>query len=233
MENDNQKQKIRIEELESCIAGLEIRVNDIPTLKGELRKYKSDYEELKLENEKLIGKLENYKNEVSEKDLSIGVLRSDVAKLNRQNEEIYYLENLIKEKEIEISDKNYLITEKNHKLEQLTSKLNEIESYHTQMDMNLGEKMIVAENQISSLNKILEMKNKEIQGLELKLKDEDGFKKKLKNLEEKNALIIVENDKLKVQKEKLNKDLQDNKHIYTEISKLRSEIQDKNIDITS
>lgn len=148
-------------------------------------------------------------------------------------EEVYGLENLIKEKELELSDKNLAITEKNHKIEKLSSKYNELEKHATKIDLDLGEKIVYAENQIVSLNKIIEMKNSEMLELENRVKEEDTYKKVAKQLEENNLMLSTEIQNLKSQKDRLEKDAEGDREIYMEITKLRSEMQEKNIEINT
>jgi chromosome segregation ATPase len=145
-------------------------------------------------------------------------------------EEVYGLENLVKEKELELSDKNLAITEKNHKIEKLASKYNELEKHATKIDLDLGEKIVYAENQIVSLNKIIEMKNSEMLELETRVKEEDTYKKIVKQFEEKNLMLSTEIQNLKSQKDRLEKDAEGDREIYMEITKLRSEMQEKNIE---
>jgi outer membrane murein-binding lipoprotein Lpp len=148
-------------------------------------------------------------------------------------EEVYGLENLVKEKELELSDKNLAITEKNHKIEKLSSKYNELEKHATKIDFDLGEKIVYAENQIVSLNKIIEMKNSEMLELENRVKEEDTYKKVAKQFEENNLMLSTEIQNLKSQKDRLEKDAEGDREIYMEITKLRSEMQEKNIEINT
>jgi outer membrane murein-binding lipoprotein Lpp len=148
-------------------------------------------------------------------------------------EEVYGLENLVKEKELELSDKNLAITEKNHKIEKLSSKYNELEKHATKIDLDLGEKIVYAENQIVSLNKIIEMKNSEMLELENRVKEEDTYKKVAKQFEENNLMLSTEIQNLKSQKDRLEKDAEGDREIYMEITKLRSEMQEKNIEINT
>lgn len=71
LENDKRKLAQKNDELELTINDLEKSLNDLQLIKADGRKWKSQYGESCMENEKLLEKLKRFKQDSSEKDLHI------------------------------------------------------------------------------------------------------------------------------------------------------------------
>ena len=71
LENDKRKLAQKNDELELTISDLEKSLNDLQLIKADGRKWKSQYGESCMENEKLLEKLKRFKEDSLEKDLHI------------------------------------------------------------------------------------------------------------------------------------------------------------------